>query len=167
MKRIINISRSLIYTSLIGAIVIMTSCCAPAADSKEDQAGEFTQHNAKGNKVKQTKFKKSVPENLQEDTSENSVGDLEMPIVIMPTYTVSFGSYETKDDALNIISLFKNHNIEDLQITKNILLDGNVNYSIQAGQHIDKETAEKTRLKYNEILSSDGRDIKTEVLKEK
>jgi hypothetical protein len=145
----------------------MTSCCTPAADSKGDQAGEFTQNNVEGNKVEQAKFKKSIPENLQEDTSENSAGDLDMPIVIMPTYTVSFGNYKNKDDALNIISLFKKHDVEVLNITKNILLDGKVSYSLQAGHYIEKETAEKARLKYNEILSSDGRNIKTTVLKEK
>jgi len=167
MKRIIKISKSLTYSLLIGTIVIMTSCCAPAADSKEDQTDKIAQIKDGETGMEQTKFKKSVPENLQEDTSENTVGDLEMPIVKMPTYTINFGSYENKDDALNIISFFKRHDIEALQITKNILLDGKITYSIQAGHYFEKETAENIRLKYNQIISSVSRDIKTTVLKEK
>ena len=81
---------------LIGAIVTVTSCCAPAAASKEDQTEEVKQINVEGDSVKQTKFNNSVPENLKEDTSENPTGDLEMPNVKMQTYTINFGKYEQK-----------------------------------------------------------------------
>lgn len=147
--------------------IFKTSCCAPAAAFIEDEVQETKQIKVESQPVKQKKFKKFVPKNLQEDTSENPLGDLEVPMIKMQTYTISFGSYEKKNDAQSILKLFKKHYIEDLRIVRNIIPAGNTVYSVRSGHYINKNTAEKSRVKYDEILAADGWDVQTMVLKEK